>query len=332
MIIHVSKVILFFGSAHQIQERVESRLLRMEEPECEPLTYLVLNLQNVLDAEISGVKTLYAILDIAKQHNVQVVTAGMNEKVQRKIARFDAECPVTRVDSMNQALDFVERGLIRGKAMTGFHLAMGTTLNPDLRVVNRHVRAVYPQQSMVRAVGVDIHAWLNNYVESYNAEQMLPILLDKLQVQKFVQGHEVAVTGAPNCMERAPLIWLLNGEIAVANDPGDLNRELQKRGILEYKHSDLAGSPISGDFVQRAKIADNANGCAGPLNTMNSFFNGFQVPPVAVYVMSPTAVCACLMAEDFDQLPTDVAALVRHYCARKRFSQNAMAGRFWAKA
>merc|ERR1719453_745047 len=53
LILHLSRGLLFFGSAFQIQERVEERI-----KEGPPLLFLVLDCQQIQEVEVTGAKVL----------------------------------------------------------------------------------------------------------------------------------------------------------------------------------------------------------------------------------------------------------------------------------
>merc|ERR1712032_421794 len=71
LILHLARVLLFFGSAFQIQERVEHHLACSETEE--KLSFLVLDLALVEDSEISGIKVLHVIVhELADEHGFTV--------------------------------------------------------------------------------------------------------------------------------------------------------------------------------------------------------------------------------------------------------------------
>ena len=85
---HLAKGLLFFGSAFQIQERVEHHLADCTAKN-EKFRFLVLDLAQTEDSEVSGIKVLHFIVhELAETHGFNVVLVGLQAKVEKQLLRF----------------------------------------------------------------------------------------------------------------------------------------------------------------------------------------------------------------------------------------------------
>eukprot|EP00928_Gymnodinium_smaydae_P056188 TRINITY_DN3960_c0_g4_i1.p1 TRINITY_DN3960_c0_g4~~TRINITY_DN3960_c0_g4_i1.p1 ORF type:complete len:829 (+),score=61.69 TRINITY_DN3960_c0_g4_i1:131-2617(+) len=325
MILHLAKGLLFFGSAFQIQERVEHHLSTCKEP----LRYLVLDLTQIEDTEVSGIKELHYIVDeLAETHNFVVVFVGLSEKVTKQFDRFFVDTvALNRFAMMNDALRFVEKKLLEGPAK---YVMRGSVRNSDIDEVRKSVTKVCGASPFL-SVAVDVHSWLNNYTSEYAAEYVLPCLVNALTFQQFSEGEDICVTMSHSrnitrdVDKRAPLIWILLGRVDLIHDVDDLSSLVACETVEAVGAG--AGRRKPKDIVQIAEVDELESRrafCAGPLDTLAHFFSAFQMPPVTARVVSKEAKVALLSHSRFETMPRGVARLIEHYATRKQFAHNAM--------
>merc|ERR1712232_267431 len=98
---------------------------------------------------------------------------------------------------MNVALRYVEGKLFKRLGKFGI-LEKGTNRNQDVAKVRRDVEAVCGKSDLLPVV-IDVHSWLNNYVDDgYAAEALLPAILQALTWQTFEQDAIVFTSSGRN--------------------------------------------------------------------------------------------------------------------------------------
>jgi len=330
MILHLSNGLLFFGSAFQIKEQVEARL--DQEPE---LMFLLLDLTGIVDAEVSGVKVLQDVMGLGVSNNFQVVFAGLPKTVKaqfKKLGMSRQQIEMAKFfTGLQDALNFVQESLICEFGKVAL-LNKGTILNPDLIRVQEEVVRICGQESQFLSVAMDVHAWLNHYVKEYESAVFLPQLLSVLTASTYEPGEEIAFAGMKAQdghlqSFRAPLIWVLQGEVEHIHDPNNvvsvLAHDLRR---LEFQSAAVAVGPRPGEVLETAR-ATKGGLCAGPLGTVGSFFNGMHGTSTVVKAMSPKTMVATIQVENLNKLSGDTQFLLRNYCACKRWSHGTLSGR-----
>eukprot|EP00929_Paragymnodinium_shiwhaense_P078914 TRINITY_DN40957_c0_g1_i1.p1 TRINITY_DN40957_c0_g1~~TRINITY_DN40957_c0_g1_i1.p1 ORF type:complete len:821 (-),score=97.35 TRINITY_DN40957_c0_g1_i1:29-2491(-) len=331
MIMHLARGLLFFGTAFQIQERIEHRVASTK-PEDHKLLFLVLDMAEVGDSEVSGIKVLHFIVhELAEEHGFSVVFVGLAEKVKAKMCRFfGSEERLHEYPNVNEALRYVEGQLFRqyfDEKPASKQLLLGTIENRDLQVVYDTVQQ-HVADPLFLAVAVDLHSWLNNYVPEYDAEQVLSHLTNALEHKQYPRGTDICATHYSDCLtrnleNRSPLIWVLQGRVDLLLDTHGHWRTgpwLEVAGAGNSRR-------MQGDVVQIAEATAGPQGipvCAGPLDTFRHFYSCFQWPPLTARVQSETATVAILPYAKFARLPEHVASIVLHYTSRKHTSHSAL--------
>eukprot|EP00931_Biecheleriopsis_adriatica_P051509 TRINITY_DN29884_c0_g1_i1.p1 TRINITY_DN29884_c0_g1~~TRINITY_DN29884_c0_g1_i1.p1 ORF type:complete len:860 (+),score=119.50 TRINITY_DN29884_c0_g1_i1:56-2581(+) len=343
MILHLAQGLLFFGSAFQIQDKVEHRLQQASDSpaEFERLRFLVLDLSLIQDMEISGVKVLHFIVcELATEHNFSVMLVGLLPSVKRKLARFfiDADLP-REFPNIFDALRYIENQMFT--TFQGSHaMLQGTRQNRNMAEVNTAVQSICSSYaaSQLLPVAVDVHLWLNNYAPEYHAENVLPDLIKHLEHKQFEEGDVICTTSFPekNIAEeldqRSPLIWVLSGRVDMVVTQGGLYQSqtsphAKRQSRVPECRGAGRGSQQRGEVVQIAEIEEDSMGdqmCAGPLDTFSHFFGAFQVPVLTAQVVTKEATVAILTYPSFASLPPNPARLLEHYMMRKRFSHSAL--------
>ena len=299
------------------------------------LEFLVLDLTEVEDSEISGIKVLHFIVhELAESHGFGVAFVGLQEKVRRRIRRFfEGEEMTFTFANMNEALRFVEKHLfVQFLAAHGGDCAhlQGTARNRDLTSLRALVRRVVGD-SCFAPVADDVHSWLHNYTGEYDAEQVLPRLMQALECQQLRRGDDVFVTTAPNrplintdLVSRAPLVWVLAGRVDLISSANSWRRNMSQHVPEVAGAGQRQLNQPGSEVLQIAEVEHSTDvACAGPLDSCSHFFGAFQVPPVRARVVSERATVAVLSYAAFAELPIGVQRMLQHYTTKKMYSANA---------